>query len=228
MAVRERCSDTCSSLTEPEVHIDVAKLPGRSEREKVDSLKNSFPEIKPTSDLTQRPRNPSTQGRLRSCWLTSASMTNPARLCMSLPRPPPPPRSLFRRHKLIGPTNRANPEKWPLGHSCILPTAGRQTCTACPSQCVLFCMSVRGVGTDAAVGDGSDPGGWNRRRRGGGLQSHTSTTAAMQPTSSIDGTRATGNGQWKEHRDPVSRWETKHSYQSPRCHHCRVTLPCNL
>lgn len=167
MAVRERCSDTCSSLTEPEVHIDVAKLPGRSEREKVDSLKNSFPEIKPTSDLTQRPRNPTTQGRLRSCWLTSASMTNPARLCMSLPRPPPP-RSLFRRHKLIGPTNRANPEKWPLGHSCILPTAGRQTCTACPSQCVLFCMSVRGVGTDAAVGDGSDPGGWNRRRRGGG------------------------------------------------------------
>lgn len=154
-------------------------LPGRSERENVDSLKNSCREIKPDPDLTQRPRSPTNQGRLLGRFtLVAICLDDQSDSSARMSLPLLPPSFPFQKTQVDRSNKSGQPGKVSVGAQLHPPPHGRQadllhSLPAHDSKSVraFFQMQVRG--TDAAVGDGSDPGGWNRTRRGG-IQSHSS------------------------------------------------------
>lgn len=155
-------------------------LPGRSERENVDSLKNSCREIEPDPDLTQRPRSPTNQGRLLGRFtLVAICLDDQSDSSARMSLPLPPPSFPFQKTQVDRPDKSGQPRKVSVGAQLHPPPHGRQAdllhspcLPTTPSQCVLFSRCKYEVRmlllvTEATRVDGTAQGG-------GGIQSHSS------------------------------------------------------
>lgn len=129
-------------------------LPGRSERENVDSLKNSCREIKPDPDLTQRPRSPTNQGRLLGRFtLVAICLDDQSDSSARMSLPLLPPSFPFQKTQVDRPDKSGQPGKVSVGAQLHPPPHGRQadllhSLPAHDSKSVraFFQMQVRGYG----------------------------------------------------------------------------------